>query len=98
MPCFGNGRPGVDLFIFGERHQFHWYLPSKAGLWCLTVVTELCNVGVAHLANPCGAPFEKRCHSNFVCLLVHGVIEAELNRGCSALHQFNKHVLWNEWL
>ena len=31
-------------------------------------------------------------------LLVHGVIEAELNRGCSALHQFNKHVPWNEWL
>ena len=30
-----------------------------------------------------------------VCLLV---IEAKFNRECSTLHQFNKHVFWNDWL
>ena len=33
-----------------------------------------------------------RSHSYFVCLLVRSIIEVELNRGCSALHQFNRHV------
>ena len=60
MPLFDAGRPGFDLCNVGERRQFHYYLPSKAGLRCPRVVTEFCNVSVAHLANPRGAPFEKR--------------------------------------
>ena len=39
-----------------------------------------------------------KARPSFVCLLVNSVIEAELNLECSALHQFNKHAIWNEWL
>ena len=50
-----------DILQLQDGHRIRFYKFPKIKNSAKKQVVNLRNANVAHLANPCGAPFEKRC-------------------------------------